>query len=136
MSFSSIVSKGVTRLPTRPSWVDYFFSLATLVATRATCPRAHCGVVIVDPATHRVLATGYNGAPAGFEHCDDVGCWMENNHCMRSVHAEANAIASAARFGVRLDGAVAYVSAPLAVCLRCRKELTSAGITTINEQHN
>lgn len=112
----------------RPSWDDYFFSLAAVAATRASCPRASVGVVLVDPRTHRVVGTGYNGAPSGDPSCDEVGCDMVDNHCVRSVHGEANAIAAAARHGVSLDGKVAYITAPLDVCVRCANLMISAGV--------
>ena len=131
----------------RPSWHEYFWSIAELVATRATCPRAQCGTVIVDPATHHILATGYNGAPPGEKHCDDVGCIMEDGHCQRAIHSEVNAIAHAARNGVRVDGAHAYVvmkrKPHLAesvfkydqTCRECAKVLKAANITVVSVSH-
>lgn len=75
----------------RPTWDDYFMRYAYLAATRASCPRKHVGAVIVDP-DHRVVSTGYNGSPPGVAQCDDVGCQMVDNHCVRTLHAESNAL--------------------------------------------
>lgn len=74
----------------RSDWDTYFFDIARIVSTRATCPRKQVGCVIVH--NKRILATGYNGAPAGAEHCTDVGCAMVANHCTRAIHAEENAV--------------------------------------------
>lgn len=112
---------------TRTSWPNYFFSIASVVATRSTCPRKRVGCVIVRD--NRILSTGYNGSPPGEDHCEDVGCWLEDDHCLRSVHAEANAIATAARFGVVLDGATAYIT--ISPCTRCSMLLKSAGISDV-----
>ena len=91
---------------TRPDWDTYFIQIAKEVAKRSTCPRAAVGAVIAKD--NRILTTGYNGAPAGEEHCTDVGCLMENEHCQRAVHAETNAIAQAAKYGISLEGAILY----------------------------
>lgn len=90
----------------RPDWDDYFINIADEVAQRSTCPRAKVGAVIVKD--HRIIATGYNGAPAGKSHCYDEGCIMENGHCQRAVHAETNAIAQAAKYGLAIEGATLY----------------------------
>lgn len=89
--------------PKRQSWDEYFIRIAEEVATRSTCNRKHVGAVIVRERS--ILATGYNGSIRGMPHCDDVGHLMVNDHCIRTVHAEANAIAQAARNGVRIEGA-------------------------------
>ena len=81
----------------RPSWAAYFLDLAYAVSTRATCPRKSVGAVIVKD--RRVLATGYNGSMSGQPHCTQVGCDIEDEHCVRTVHAELNAIGQAARHG-------------------------------------
>ena len=91
---------------TRPDWDTYFISIAKEISQRATCPRAHVGAVIVK--NNRILATGYNGAPAGEPHCTDEGCQMVDDHCQRAIHAETNAIAQAAKHGVSVDGATLY----------------------------
>ena len=75
----------------RPSWNKYFYQVAKLVASRSTCPRAACGAVIISK-DNRIIATGYNGVPPNHPHCDDVGCFLVDNHCTRSIHAELNAV--------------------------------------------
>ncbi len=90
----------------RPNWDLYFIRIAREVASRSTCPRASVGAVIVRG--YRILATGYNGAPAGKPHCIDVGCIVGDGHCRRVVHAEINAIRQAAQRGVSLEGATLY----------------------------
>jgi len=77
----------------RASWDEYFMAIARVVATRSTCDRKHVGAVIVREKM--ILTTGYNGSIRGLEHCDDVGHLMEEGHCVRTVHAEANAIVQA-----------------------------------------
>jgi dCMP deaminase len=111
----------------RPTWTSYFIDLAKLVATRATCPRLHVGAVIVRD--NRILVTGYNGSPTGVEHCMDVGCLLDNNHCERAIHAEANAIIQAAVHGVSLVGATAYVTHQ--PCRNCTKLLVGSGIRQV-----
>lgn len=111
----------------RPSWEEYFLWIAKVAATRATCPRKHVGAVIVRDKN--ILGTGYNGSMPGKPHCEDVGCLMEDNHCVRTVHAEANAVAQAARNGVPVDGATCYTTA--SPCFPCLKLLASAGIRKI-----
>ena len=93
----------------RASWDDYFMNIAREVATRATCDRKHVGAVIARDKS--ILATGYNGSIRGLAHCDDEGHLMEDGHCVRTVHAEANAIVQAARNGMRIDAATIYVTA-------------------------
>jgi dCMP deaminase len=120
------VSTGQTDL--RVSWDRYFMNLAIQAATRSTCPRKHVGAVIVRDKT--VLSTGYNGSIRGAPHCTEVGCLMENDHCVRTVHAEANALVQAAHNGVRLEGAEIYVTA--SPCFNCFKLIVNAGIRTIH----
>jgi dCMP deaminase len=103
-------------------------NLAVQAATRSTCPRKHVGAVIVRDKT--VLSTGYNGSIRGAAHCTEVGCEMENSHCVRTVHAEANALVQAARHGIRLEGAEIYVTA--SPCFNCFKLIANAGITRIS----
>src|SRR5262249_5404100 len=74
--------------PERASWDEYFMNIAREVATRSTCDRKHVGAVLVRDKS--ILATGYNGSIRGLPHCDEVGCLMEDGHCVRTVHAEAN----------------------------------------------
>lgn len=111
----------------RSSWDEYFMAIAMQVATRATCDRKHVGSVIVRD--RQILSTGYNGSIRGLDHCDDVGHLMDHGHCVRTVHAEANAITQAARNGVRLEGADIYVTA--SPCFGCFKLIASAGIRRI-----
>lgn len=112
---------------TRAGWDGYFLRIAAEVATRATCDRRHVGCVLVRDKN--ILATGYNGSLRGLEHCDEAGHLMEEGHCVRTVHAEANAIVQAARNGVRVDEAVAYVTA--FPCFGCFKLLAQAGVRRI-----
>jgi dCMP deaminase len=111
----------------RLSWDEYFMTIAVQVASRATCDRKHVGAVIVRDRT--ILSTGYNGSIRGLEHCDDVGHMMESGHCVRTVHAEANAIVQAARHGVRLEGGAIYVTA--SPCWSCFRLIANAGLTRI-----
>ncbi len=101
--------------------------IARTVATRATCPRAGVGAVLVRK--HRILTTGYNGAPRGVPHCLDAGCTMVDGHCLRATHAEANAIVQGALHGVSLEGATAYCTHE--PCAGCSKLLISAGVVRI-----
>jgi dCMP deaminase len=111
----------------RPGWDEYFMEVARTVATRATCPRASVGAVLVRD--NRILTTGYNGAPRHVPHCSDVGCEMVGGHCVRSTHAEANAVVQGALHGVGLEGATAYCTHQ--PCVHCAKLLISAGVTRI-----
>jgi len=109
----------------RASWDEYFMNIAREVATRATCDRKHVGAVIVRDKS--ILATGYNGSIRGLPHCDEEGHLMEEGHCVRTVHAEANAIVQAARNGMRIDGSGIYVTA--SPC--CFRLIANAGIVKI-----
>jgi dCMP deaminase len=111
----------------RASWNRYFMNLAVQVATRSTCPRKHVGAIIVRDKT--ILSTGYNGSIRGAPHCTEVGCLMDNGHCVRTVHAEANALVQAARHGVMLEGAEIYVTA--SPCFNCFKLIANAGINVV-----
>ena len=111
----------------RASWDEYFMAIAREVATRSTCDRKHVGAVIVRDKM--ILTTGYNGSVRGLEHCDDVGHMMEDGHCVRTVHAEANAIAQAARNGVELDAGGIYVTA--SPCFGCFKLIANSGLKRI-----
>lgn len=111
----------------RKSWDDYFMDIAKEVSTRATCDRKHVGCVIVK--NKYIIATGYNGSVSGLPHCDEVGHMMVSGHCERTSHAEANAIAQAAKHGVSTDGSTAYITA--SPCWSCFKLLASAGIKRI-----
>jgi len=111
----------------RPSWDEYFLKLAMLASERATCPRMHCGCVLVKDRF--VLATGYNGSLPGQPHCEDVGCLIVDNHCVRTNHAEMNALIQAARHGVNTSGATAYITNMS--CTTCAKALIAAGIKRV-----
>jgi len=111
----------------RVSWDRYFMNLAVQAATRSTCPRKAVGAIIVRDKA--VLATGYNGSIRSSPHCTEVGCLMENDHCVRTVHAEANALLQAARHGMSIDGADIYVTA--SPCWDCFKLIANAGIVRI-----
>lgn len=119
----------------RPSWDEYFLMMAKLAATRSTCLAFPVGAVIVKD--RQVLATGYNGPPSGSPHCIAQGfCYPGLSSCdaskslpSRAVHAEANAIAQAAKHGISTEGAHIYVT--LEPCLSCLKLLISAGIRQV-----
>lgn len=111
----------------RPDWDEYFLKLAMLASERATCPRMHCGCVLVK--NRDVVATGYNGSIPGDEHCEDVGCLVVENHCVRTVHAEMNALIQAAKRGHSVEGATAYVTNM--PCTTCAKSLITAGIKRV-----
>ena len=120
----------------RISLDDYFLQLANLVGSRGTCDRGRLGVVIVKDK--RILTTGYVGSPAGIDHCDDIGHEMhtvihedktKSRHCVRTAHAEMNAICNAARHGVAIEGATLY--AKFEPCYTCAKAIINAGIKRI-----
>ena len=112
---------------TRASWDEYFMAIAAEVSTRSTCDRKHVGAVIVRD--RMILATGYNGSIRGLPHCDEVGHLMEDGHCVRTTHAEANALVQAARNGVRVEGGGIYVTA--SPCFGCFKLIANAGLVRI-----
>ncbi len=111
----------------RADWHDYFMRIAEEVSTRATCDRRRVGAVIVRD--RMILSTGYNGSIRGLPHCDEAGHMMENDHCVATIHAEANAILQAARNGVRIEGAEIYTTA--SPCWSCFKMIANAGIRRI-----
>jgi dCMP deaminase len=111
----------------RASWDEYFMRIALQAATRSTCDRKHVGAVIVRDKT--VLSTGYNGSVRGMPHCDDIGHMMENDHCVATVHAEANAIIQAARHGAAIDKSDIYITA--SPCWNCFKLIANSGIQRI-----
>lgn len=130
----------------RPSWDDYFFEIARVVSTRATCPRASIGVVLVD-RDRRIISTGFNGAPRGEPHCTDVGCEIFADHCVRAVHAEVNAVdnvwemvngwfaldkETVTRRGfLKSRGVTAYVYGDRPVCSHCARSLHEAGVSEV-----
>jgi dCMP deaminase len=119
----------------RPSWDEYFMTIAGQVSQRSTCLRRHCGAVIVKD--RRMLATGYNGTPRGLRHCAEVGCLREqrgiasgsNHELCRGIHAEQNAIIQAALHGVAIEGATIYTTHE--PCVQCAKMLINAGVSEI-----
>ncbi len=119
----------------RPSWDEYFMSIAEQVAGRSTCLRRHTGAVLVKDK--RILATGYNGTPTGLAHCEQIGCLREQRNIAsgekhelcRGIHAEQNAVIQAARHGTAIDGASVYSTHQ--PCVLCAKILINAGVTDI-----
>ncbi len=111
----------------RVSWETYFMNIATEVATRSTCDRKHVGAVIVR--NKNILSTGYNGSIKGLPHCDEVGHEMVDGHCIRTTHAEANAIVQAAKNGVSIDNSEIFVTA--SPCYNCFKLIANSGIKVI-----
>ena len=109
----------------RPNWDDYFMRLAYMAATRATCSRKHVGAIIVSPDM-RVVATGYNGAPSGQPSCDEVGHEIYMEHCIRTIHSEANAISFAGHFA---SGCTIYCTC--IPCYDCAKLIVNAGIAKV-----
>ena len=108
------------------------FEVARAMAQLGTCKRSKVGAVIVRNG--RIISTGYNGSPPGQDHCLDVGCLMENGHCIRCTHAEMNALMFAARYGISTEGASILVYGwttgnGLGICPTCDKASKSAGIT-------
>jgi dCMP deaminase len=114
-------------MDSRVSWDEYFMNIARVVATRATCDRKHVGAVLVRDKT--ILSTGYNGSIRGLPHCSGAGHMMEEGHCVRTVHAEANAIIQAAKNGVSIDGCSVYTTA--SPCWPCFKLIANSGATRI-----
>lgn len=120
----------------RPSWDEYFINLADTVASRATCDRGRSGCVIVKDK--QILVSGYVGSPRGLSHCDEVGHLMKQvihedgkitQHCMRTVHAEQNAITQAARRGIALDGSTLYCR--MTPCRTCAMLIINCGIVRV-----
>ncbi len=120
----------------RPSWDEYFIQLAEMVGTRGTCDRGYAGSIITK--NKRILATGYVGAPAGLPSCDEVGHEMHtvtqedgtvSKHCIRTSHAEQNAINNAARIGVAVEGATLYCK--MVPCYKCAQSIINTGIIRV-----
>lgn len=127
----------------RPDWDEYFIDMMDTVATRATCDRGRSGCIIVKDK--RIICTGYVGSPSGLPHCDEVGHLMKQvidddgttrQHCMRTIHAEQNAICQAARHGISLEGSTLYCK--MEPCRVCAMLIISCGIKTViakNQYH-
>ena len=120
----------------RPSWDEYFLEIADTVAKRATCDRGRSGCVIAKGK--QILVTGYVGSPTGLSHCDEVGHQMKQtvhedgkitNHCVRTVHAEQNAICQAAKMGIALEGATLYCR--MTPCRTCAMLIINCGIKRV-----
>ena len=120
----------------RPTWDDYFMEVAHAVSKRATCDRGRSGCVIAR--NKQILVTGYVGSPMGFAHCDDVGHQIKkvthengeiSEHCVRTVHAEQNAICQAAKLGISIEGATLYCR--MTPCRTCAMLLINCGIARV-----
>ncbi len=120
----------------RPSWDEYFIKMAEIIGSRGTCDRGYSGAVLVKDK--RILATGYVGSPIGIAHCDEAGHEMHtltkedgtiSRHCLRTAHAELNAIANAARFGVAINESTLYCK--MVPCYTCAKTIINAGIKRV-----
>ncbi len=119
----------------RPSWDRYFLEVAQLVSRRSTCLRRKVGAILVKDK--RILATGYNGAPSGLPHCLEIGCLREKlnipsgqrQELCRGLHAEQNALIQASLHGIRVEGAIFYVTNQ--PCITCAKMVINAGIKEI-----
>lgn len=132
----SSVSRQTETIYKRPSWDEYFIEIMHAVGARGTCDRGRVGSVIVKEK--RLIATGYVGAPSNCKSCDEIGHEMNtvdygNNdvhrHCVRTAHAETNAIIQAARFGISTDGATLYCM--MTPCYACAKNIINAGISRV-----
>ncbi|ERK59836.1 ComE operon protein 2 [Gemella bergeri ATCC 700627] len=111
----------------RISWDEYFMAQSHLLSLRSTCSRLAVGATIVKDK--RIVSGGYNGSIKGDEHCIDVGCKVVEGHCVRTIHAEINAILQCSKFGVGTEGATIYVTH--FPCLNCTKSIIQAGIKEI-----
>jgi dCMP deaminase len=128
-------TKNEKRTTARPTWDEYFLNIARLVATRSTCLRRQVGAVIVKGK--QILATGYNGAPSGLKHCEEVGCLREElgvpsgqrHELCRALHAEQNAFLQAARHGISVAGSTIYITNQ--PCSICAKMIINAGVGKI-----
>ena len=120
----------------RPSWDEYFMQMAELTAQRSTCLRRQVGAIIVKEK--HIIATGYNGAPKGLPHCEELGGCLrekleipsgERHELCRALHAEQNAIIQAATLGQSIEGATIYITHQ--PCIICAKMIINAGISRI-----
>lgn len=109
----------------RKDWDQYFMDIALMVSERSTCPRLHVGAVLVRDK--RIKGTGYNGSPKGLPHCDEAGCLMVNNHCVRTIHAEVNCLMEVAP--EEREGATMYVTHM--PCPECQKLIITCGIKRV-----
>ncbi|MFH0853988.1 MAG: cytidine/deoxycytidylate deaminase family protein [bacterium] len=120
----------------RPSWDEYFMNIVEIIGSRGTCDRGRSGCVIVKDK--HIVTTGYVGAPIGLPHCDEIGHELhtvthedgtQSKHCIRTTHAEQNAICQAARIGVALEGSTLYCK--MTPCYACAKMIINAGIKRV-----
>lgn len=120
----------------RPSWDEYFIQIMNMVGSRGTCDRGRSGCVITKDK--RLIASGYVGSPIGLPHCDEVGHEMhtvihsdghQSRHCIRTAHAEQNAICEAARMGIALEGSTLYCK--MTPCYTCAKMIINSGIKRV-----
>ena len=119
----------------RPEWPEYFMGITRMVARRSTCLRRKVGAILVKDK--RILATGYNGAPSGLKHCEEVGCLRETasvpsghrHELCRALHAEQNVIVQAAYHGIPINGATLYCTNK--PCVICAKMIINAGILKV-----
>jgi len=133
---SKAVGRSMTEKFSRPSWDEYFMQVTRAISNRASCDRGRSGCVIVSD--RQILASGYVGAPPGLPHCDEIGHLFNSvmhsdgvmrEHCVRTVHAEQNAICQAAKRGVALDGATLYCR--MTPCRICAMLTISCGISRV-----
>ncbi len=126
----------MTEVYSRPSWDEYFIKIMEMVGSRGSCDRGRSGCVITRD--RRIVSTGYVGSPVGLPHCDEVGHEMhtvihedgtQTRHCIRTAHAEQNAICEAARMGIALEGATLYCK--MTPCYTCAKMIINAGIKRV-----
>lgn len=111
----------------RITWDQFFMAQSHLLALRSTCTRLAVGATIVRD--NRIIAGGYNGSISGDEHCTEKGCYVVDNHCVRTIHAETNALLQCAKYGIPSAGADIYVTH--FPCLPCSKTIIQAGIKTV-----
>lgn len=122
----------------RPDLDEYFMEIARVVAKRSTCLRNHVGALFVK--NKRILSTGYNGAPSGLDHCDQIGCAREGvasgtrHELCRAVHAEQNAIIQAALHGVSIEGSTLYCTHQ--PCILCAKMMINASVSRVVYQES
>ena len=119
-------------MPNRLSWQDYFMANAELISKRSTCDRAFVGAVLVKD--NRIIATGYNGGVSETDNCNEVGHYMEDGHCIRTVHAEMNALIQCAKEGISTKNTEIYVTH--FPCINCTKALLQAIVVKITYQAN
>jgi len=132
----------------RLNWDEYFMGITDQVGVRATCDRGKSGSIVVRDK--KILTTGYVGSPPGLPHCDEVGHLIyktiypdgsESDHCVRTIHAEENALLQAAEFGIILRGGTQYCK--MTPCFRCAMKIIRVGIVRVvaknryhTEQHS